>query len=154
VTGYTARDLLFRPTISEYFTTSSYVGVQHKFRNKLTAAILAESLRSWEVRGINFVTAQAFLPGARFDFKPNARWSFQGSFLLSRGEGFHSYDNAQSEFLVSYVRPIRGSVKDGTLETPVSYPIRFSLGLQQQTFYNFAGSTRTTLLPVVHFTLF
>ena len=155
ITGYSVRDLLFRPTIEEYFNTSSYVGLQHKFGNRLTAAVLAEYLRSWRVQNTQYATAQALLPGARFDFRANSRWSVQGSFVLSRGSGYHYYDNAQSEFLVSYVRPVRGSLKDGTGEVPVAYPMRFSFGIQQQTFYNFPGSSKTTsVLPVVHFTLF
>ena len=154
ITGYSARDLLFRPRIVEYFSTSSYLGLQHKFGRRLTAAVLAEYLRSWKVQDTHYAIAQAFLPGARFEFRANPRWTVQGSFLLSRGEGYHAYDNAQSEFLVSYIRPVRANLKDGTGEVPVAYPFRFSFGVQQQTFYNFGGSSRTTLLPVVHFTLF
>ncbi len=154
ITGYSARDLLFRPLIEEYFNTSSYVGLQHKFGNRLTAAVLAEYLRSWRVQSTQYATAQALLPGGRFEFRANPRWSLQGSFILSRGSGYHAYDNAQSEFLVSYVRPIHGKLKDGIGEVPVSYPMRFSFGVQQQTFYDFPGSSRTTVLPVVHFTLF
>jgi hypothetical protein len=45
-------------------------------------------------------------------------------------------------------------VKDGLGDVPISYPMRFSFGLQQQTFYNFSGSAKTTLLPIVHFTLY
>jgi hypothetical protein len=52
------------------------------------------------------------------------------------------------------MRPVQGSLKDGSADVPVSYPIRLSFGVQQQTFYDFAGSSRTTLLPVVRFTLF
>ena len=152
--GYSVRDLLFRPAVMEYFNTASYVGLQRKFGTRLTAAILAEDLRSWRVQGTQFAIAQALLPGARFDFRVNPRWSVQGSFLLSRGMGFHEYDNAQTEFLVSYMRPVRGNLKDGSGEIRVAYPFRFSLGVQQQTFYNFAGTSKTTLLPVVHFTLF
>ena len=55
---------------------------------------------------------------------------------------------------MSYTRPLRGSVKDGAGEVPVAYPMRFSFGVQQQTFYDFPGSSRTTVLPIVHFTLF
>ena len=44
--------------------------------------------------------AQAMRPGARFDYRPSARWQVTGSFTLSRGEGFHTYDNAQSEVMV------------------------------------------------------
>jgi tetratricopeptide (TPR) repeat protein len=155
ITGYSVRDLLFRPVIEEYFNTTSYVGLQHKFGRRLTAAVLAEDLRSWRVLGTDYAIAQALLPGGRFDFRATPRWSVQGSFVLSRGSGYHSYDNVQSEFLVSYVRPLRGSVRDNLGQVPVSYPMRFSFGLQQQTFYDFPGSAnRNTLLPIVHFTLF
>jgi tetratricopeptide (TPR) repeat protein len=152
--GYSVRDLLFHPRVEEYFDTSSYIGLQRKFGSRITAALLAEDLRSWRVENTQFAIAQAFVPGARFEFRANPRWSVQGSFLLSRGSGYHQYDNAQSEFLVSYMRPVRGNLKDGTGEIPIAYPFRFSIGVQQQTFYNFAGSAKTALLPVVHFTLF
>ncbi len=151
--GYAARDLLFRPLIQEYFNTSSYIGLQHKFGNRLTAAVLAVDLRSWRVQGTNYAIAQALLPGGRFEFRANPRWNVQGSFVLSRGEGYHQYDNAQSEFLVSYTRPMHGASRDA-MGDPIEHPMRFAFGVQQQTFYDFAGSTKTTLLPVVHFNLF
>ena len=154
ITGYSVRDLLFHPLVEEYFNTSTYVGLQHRFGNRLTVAALAADLRSWRVQNTQYAIAQALLPGGRFDFHANPRWSVQGSFLLSRGAGFHAYDNAQSEFLVSYVRSVHGSLKDGVDEVPVAYPMHFSFGIQQQTFYDFPGSSRTTVLPVVHFTLF
>ena len=116
--------------------------------------MLAEYLRSWRVKDLQFAIAEAVRPGVRFDYQPNSRWSVQGSFLMSRGQGFHTYDNVQNEFLVSYVKPMRGAVNDGTGETPVSYPLRFSFGLQQQTFYDFPGGGRTTVLPVIRLTLF
>ena len=154
LTGYSARDLLYRGSQSiEYFTTSSYLGLQHKFSDRITAAVLAESLRSWEVFQSRYVIAQALLPGARFDIRATPRWSVQGSFLLSRGQGFHQYDSEQSQFTVSYLRSMHGTLKDGG-DVPISYPIRFSLGVGQQTFYNFDGSTRSTILPVVNLTLF
>jgi tetratricopeptide (TPR) repeat protein len=154
ITGYSVRDLLFRPMVSEYFNTSVYAGLQHKFGNRLTAAVLAEDLRSWRVQGTQYAIAQALLPGGRFEFRATPRWSVQGSAVISRGSGFHAYDNVQSQFLVSYVRPLRGRVKDGSMETPVSFPLRFSIGVQQQSFYSFPGSSRNTVLPVVHLTLF
>jgi tetratricopeptide (TPR) repeat protein len=151
--GYTVRDLLFHPTDEEYFNTSSYIGLQHKFGNRITAAVLAEDLRSWRVQNTEYAIAQALLPGGRFDFRVNPRWKVQGSFLLSRGEGFHEYDNAQSEFLVAYTRSTQGTAKDG-YGVPVTHPFQLSLGLQQQTFYSFDNSSRTTILPIVHFNLF
>ena len=156
LTGYSTRDLLFNPTIEEYFNTASYAGIQHRFGSRITAAILAEDLRSWRVQGLRYATAQAFLPGGRFEFRVNPRWNVQGSFLLSqRKAAMHQYDNAQKRILsCSYTRFTRGNLKDGTGTAPVACPLRFSVGVQQQTFYNFAGSSKTTLLPVVHFNLF
>jgi tetratricopeptide (TPR) repeat protein len=154
LTGYTVRDLLYRPLIEEYFNTSSYIGIQQKFGSRLTAAVLAEDLRSWQVQNTDYAIAQAFLPGGRFEFRANPRWNVQGSFLLSRGQGYHEYDNAQSQFLVSYTRGRRGGPNDTAGGWMESHPFRFSLGVQQQTFYAFAGGTRNTILPVVHITLF
>ena len=48
----------------------------------------------------------------------------------------------RANFLLSYVRPVHGSLKDGIGEVPVSYPMRFSIGVQQQTFYDFPGPAR------------
>ncbi len=155
LTGYTVRDLLFNPLVQEYFNTSSYVGMQHRFGNRFSAAILAEDLRSWRVQGTEYAIAQAFLPGGRFEFRANPRWNVQGSFLLSRGAGYHEYDNAQSEFLVSYTRSGRGGLaRDASRSGAVSNPFRISLGVQQQTFYGFATGSKSTILPVIHFTLF
>lgn len=154
VTGYSVRDLLFHPMTEEYFYTSSYIGLQRKFGRRLTVAALAEDLRSWRVQGTDYAIAQALLPGGRFELRATPRWSVQGSCLFSRGEGFHAYDNAQSQLLVTYTRPFHATLNDGGGEVPVAYPMRFSFGLQQQTFYDFPGSSRTALLPVVQFTLF
>jgi hypothetical protein len=75
ITGYSARDLLFRPTVEEYFNTSSYAGLQHKFGRRLTAAVIADYLRSWRVQGTQYAIAQALLPGGRFEFRATPRWS-------------------------------------------------------------------------------
>jgi hypothetical protein len=44
--------------------------------------------------------------------------------------------------------------RDGVESASVSYPMRFSFGLEQQTFYDFPGHTRTAVVPVLRFTLF
>ena len=140
--------------MQEYFNSSAYAGMQHKFGNRLTVAALAEYLRSWRVQNTQYAIAQALLPGGRFDFRATRHWNVQGSFVLSRGMGYHFYDNAQSELLVSYTRGWKGSVKDGEFDVPVSFPMRFSVGVQQQTFYNFPGSSsvnESTILPVCAF---
>jgi len=152
--GYSVRDLLIRPEIREYYSTSTYAGIQRRLGSRLTVAVLGEYLRSWRVFNETFAIAQAMRPGARFEYRPNNRWQVTGSFTLSRGEGFHVYDNAQSEFMVSYLRPVRRSFDDGGGAVRVAYPARFSFGVEQQSFYNFGGPNRTTFLPVVRLNLF
>jgi hypothetical protein len=74
--------------------------------------------------------------------------------LLSRGQGFHEYDNAQSQFVVSYTHSRGGILKGDGEGPPAAHPFQISAGVQQQTFYSFDGGSRSTILPVIHFTLF
>lgn len=155
ITGYSVRDILFRPTIAEYYTTSAYLGVQRKFGASWKAAVLGEYLRSWRVQGFDFAIAQAIRPALRLQYAPLAsHWSVEAAGAWSRGEGFHAYDNVNNEFLVSYTRLLQRSVRDGSGEVAVSYPLRFSFGLQQQTFYDFPGDQRSQFLPVIKLNLF
>jgi tetratricopeptide (TPR) repeat protein len=156
VTGYSVRDLLFRPLIREFFTTDTWVGVEHKFGQNLAVTGLAKYIRSWRVQDLSFATAQVLIPGVRVEYKANERWSFDGSMDLSRGEGFHLYDNIQSGFLVSYVKPLRRNVNDVNGSLSVDYPLRFSAGIQQQSFYSFTGATGSTssFRPVVRISIF
>jgi hypothetical protein len=107
------------------------------------------------VQDQNFTIAQILVPGARFEFKPNDRWSVDGAFDLSRGQGFHLYDNYQSGFLVTYMRPLHRSFDDGAGAIAVDYPLRISFGIQQQMFPNFTGQGSTSSFrPVIRVSLF
>jgi len=156
VTGYSARDLLFHPLVREFFTTSTWLGVEHKFGKNMSFTGLGKYIRSWRVQDLSFATAQILVPGVRFEYQPNTRWSFDGSFDYTRGEGFHLYDNVQSGFLISYMRPWRRSVEDGSGALAVDYPLRFSVGIQQQSFYGFTGAAGNTsaFRPVVRISIF
>ncbi|MGC2696463.1 MAG: tetratricopeptide repeat protein [Candidatus Angelobacter sp.] len=156
ITGYSVRDLLFRPAVREFFTTATWVGVEHKFGQKAALTVLGKYIRSWRVQELTFATAQIMVPGARFEYKPNERWSIDASTDFTRGEGFHLYDNIQSGFLISYMRPLRRSVNDAAGSLAVDYPLRFSVGLQQQSFYSFTGAagSTSTLRPVVKISIF
>lgn len=154
ITGYMARDVLFRPLVREYFTTDSYIGVQRKFGDHVKASVLGEYLRSWRVQDNLFAIAQAIRPGFNLEVSPNMHWTIQASGMWSRGEGDHFYDNVSNQLLISYVRAVERPLHDGVGAVPVSYPLRFSFGIQQQTFYKFAGRNSSTFLPVVRFTLF
>jgi tetratricopeptide (TPR) repeat protein len=155
ITGYQVRDLLFRPTIAEYYSTSSYAGLQRKFGTAWKAAVFAEDLRSWRVQGVAYAIAQAMRPAFRVDYMPLAsHWSVHAEGMWSRGEGFHAYDNVSNEITVSYTKTLQRPVNDGAGEVAVSYPLRFSVGLQQQSFYDFPGNHQNQFLPVVRLNLF
>ena len=62
--------------------------------------------------------------------------------------------NVQGEFLISYSKPVHRNVNDGTGEISIDYPLRFSVGIEQQKFFNFAGRGQTFFRPVVRLTLF
>jgi tetratricopeptide (TPR) repeat protein len=154
LTGYTGRDLLFRPTIHEYFTTSTYAGVERQFGENIRVTAIGEYVRAWRVEGTQFAIAQTIRPNFGVEAKINQHWSINAGGLWSRGEGFHSYDSVDSRFVVSYVRETRARRRDGVESASVSYPMRFSFGVQQQTFYDFPGHSHTSIVPMVSFTLF
>ncbi len=155
LTGYEARDVLFRPLIREYFTTDAYAGIQHKFGSAWRAAVLAEYLRAWRVQDANWTVAQAIRPGFRLDYEPLAsRWAVHANGTWSQGKGFHAYDNVANEVMVEYTKGLRRVLSDGMGEVPVNYPLRISFGIQQQTFYDFTGKNRNTILPVIRLNLF
>ncbi len=77
-----------------------------------------------------------------------------GDFAFSRGEGIHDYDNVQSSVLISYNKPVRRNVSDSIGEVPVEYPIRFAFGVQNASYFNFAGGNQTIVRPFIRLTLF
>ncbi|HTM89977.1 MAG TPA: tetratricopeptide repeat protein [Terriglobales bacterium] len=151
-TEYSGDDLLFRPRIVEFYETGTRFGVQHKFGDKLTFGILGDYLRAWRVEGSQYALAQALRPGFRFHYQPTSHWSAEGEFAYSRGQGMHFYDNVESRFLVSYVKPVRQMLNSGNGDVPVAYPFRISFGVQQQEFYNLSHGA--TIVPVVQVSLF
>ena len=101
-----------------------------------------------------FATAQALRPAGEIAVRFNNRWSMDGTVAYNKGEGFDSYDNTQGGFYISYSKPLRRSVSDGVETVPVEYPLRFSVGLEEQKFLNFTGRDQSFLRPVVRLTLF
>lgn len=154
LTSYQVRDLQFTPVISEFFSTTTSIGLQRQFGEKLTVAILGDYIRSWRVQDLTFALAQAMRPGAELNYRINNNWSVDGNFTFSRGQGFHDYDNVQSSLLINYLRPFRRGVDDGSGSVPVEYPLRFSFGIQNANYMNFAGRAQTILRPVVRLSLF
>jgi hypothetical protein len=165
VTGYSGRDLQFHGNpagtavfannlFSEFYSTSSYIGVQRKFSDRFRMTVLGEYLRTWRTQRNDFATAQIIRPAFDFEYEIRKNWNIEGSFASSRGMGIHNYDNVQSGLLISYVKPLRRLLNDGSGTLPVQYPLRFSFGFQQEEFYNFTGRGQTMIRPIVRLTLF
>jgi len=154
ITGYGARDLLYRPSIHEYFESDSYAGFQQMLGSKILVSAVAEYLKAWRVEGNAWAYSQMLRPGFSLSVKPNDRWSIDAKGTWSQGMGFHAYDNFNNGILLSYMYPLRGNVNDGTENLPVAYPLRFSFGVEQQTFYDFPGHIRVSVVPVIKLTLF
>lgn len=155
VTGYMLDDLEFRPLVREWFTTSSYVGLEHRWGQVFRLRGVAAYTRGWRVQELSFVTAQAAMPGAEFTIKPNKNWSVDGKFYYSRGMGIHDYDNMRSGLLVTYTHRFRRNLDDGIGQVPVDYPIRISAGVENDDFYNFTGNGKSNIMrPVIRISIF
>jgi hypothetical protein len=154
VTGYSVRDLQFNPLVREYFTTSTYAGLQRQFGQRLKVTALGEYVRAWRIQDALSATAQAIRPAASFEFRAARRWTVDGQVAYDRGEGFHAYDNIQSGFFISYDKPLRRNVAGVSGDIPVEYPLRFSVGLQQDEFPNFTGHGQAIFRPVFRLTIF
>jgi tetratricopeptide (TPR) repeat protein len=154
VTGWGARDDRFYPVISEDYYTSAYLGIERRVSERINFAVVAEDLRAWRVKGYSYAIAQALRPAASVQFAPTRNWSLQVSAAYSRNMGFHFYDAVQSGFAISYAMPVHRSFKDAGKEVELRYPIRFSAGMQQETFFNFTGGQNQQFRPYLRITLF
>ena len=174
ITAYSVRDLKFNPTNPEnleFYSTMTSGGLQHQFGKNLKVAILADYIRSWRVQQetgggslpalpngsippSGSWSAQALVPAGQVQYKFNNRWSADANFSLSRGEGFHSYDNVQNSFFISYTKPFRRSTEDVGGSVPVEYPLRFSFGIETADYYDFTGHGQTIIYPLVRLTVF
>jgi len=154
VTGWGARDEQFFPINREFYYTSTYLGIERRVSEKFKFRVLAEDLRAWRVEGNDWAIAQALRPAGSVEFSPTRNWSVQASAAYSRNMGFHVYDAVQSGFAVSYAMPVRHGFKDPGGQVELQYPIRFSAGMQEETFYNFPGSQSQQLRPYVRIDIF
>jgi tetratricopeptide (TPR) repeat protein len=154
VTGWGSRDEQFAPVVREFYYTSAYLGIEHRVSDRIRFRVVAEDLRTWRVQGSASAIAQALRPAGSVEFAPTRNWGVQASVAYSRNMGFHIYDAVQSGFAVSYAMPVHRGFKDERGEVELQYPIRFSAGLQQETFFNFTGGQNQQFRPYVRISLF
>jgi tetratricopeptide (TPR) repeat protein len=155
VTGWGALNQYFYPVISRDYYTSSYIGVEHRVSERFTFRVVAEDLRAWRVAFGKYAIAQALRPAGRVEFAATRRWTVQASAAYSRNMGFHAYDAIQSGFAISYQMPVihrQFQSDDGDVE--LRYPVRFSAGMQQESFFNFSGGQNQQFRPYVSLSIF
>jgi len=154
VTGWGAGDQVFHPVEIEDYLTSSYVGLEHRFSERLMVRGMVEDLRAWRVVQGRSAIAQDLRPTASVDFKPKRNWEIQATTAFSSTRGFHVYDATQNGFSVSYARPFKRKFRDDSGEVVLQYPIRFSGGVQTETFFNFPGGNNQQIRPFVQISIF
>lgn len=152
--GWGARDEQFFPITREFYYTSAYAGIDHRFSPKFDLTVVAEDLRAWRVEGAAWANAQALRPAGTLQFFPTRNWAFQASVAYSRNMAFHAYDAVQSGFAVSYAIPIHRTYTGEGQNVRLTYPIRFSAGMQQEDFFNFTQGNNRQFRPYVSITLF
>jgi hypothetical protein len=154
VTGWSATDQFYTPVSFENYYTSTYIGAEHRFSERLMARGILEYLRSWRVVTANEGIAQNLHPAAVVEYRPSHNWDIQANTAFSSNRSFHVYDAFQNGFSVTYARPFRRRFRDDSGAVVLEYPIRFSVGLQEETFFNFTGGQNTQLRPYVRISLF
>lgn len=154
VTGWGASDQLFSPENTENYYTSSYLGLERRFSERLTIRAVAEDLRAWRVVGTNTGIAQALRPAGSVQFAPTRNWHLQATTAYSSTRGFHVYDALQNGFSASYAIPFHRGFKDENGEVGLQYPIRFAAGIQQESFFNFSGEHNQQFRPYFSISLF
>lgn len=157
LTGYGVDDLLFKKAYIEYYFTSSYVGFEHRFSPRLDMKALAEDVRSWRIYQSHWGISQNLRPAGSVDFVPRRNWDLQFSSAYSSVRGFHIYDATQNGISLSYSRPLHRVFDDSSTNSrplTLQYPIRFTAGVQQETFFNFPGAQNQTFRPYAEISIF
>lgn len=160
VTGWASNDQLFTSTAygnSENYFTSSYIGLTQRVGEHWNLEGIAEDLRSWRVvpfSPLHSAISQALRPAGKIEYSPNRKWDFEANAAYENTRGFHAYDMIQSGFALSYTRPFGRTFNDKTGEVHLKYPIRFSAGIQEETFPNFALGQNTVVRPYVSIHIF
>jgi|GEM_PF-354015 len=160
VTGWGLNDQSFTSLQrgnSENHNTSSYIGLSHRFSKSLAAEAIVEDIRSWRAvpfSPIRSAISQALRPAAKIDYSPSPHLDIQASSSYESTRGFHVYDVTQNAVSVAYTRPLGRTFNDETGDLHVKYPIRFSGGIQQETFLNFSHGSNQQFRPYFSITIF
>ena len=154
VTGWGATAQHFSPISFENYYTSSYIGLERRFSDRLNVRAVLEDLRSWRIANGNSGIAQNLRPAGTVEFIPKRNWEVKASTAYSSTRSFHVYDATQNGVSVSYAMPFQHKFNDDSGPVTLKYPIRFSAGIQQESFFNFPGSRSQQFRPYVQISVF
>lgn len=154
LTGWGANDQQFTPVGIEDYYTSSYIGFSRRFSDRFNAEAVVEDLRAWRVVSPYSGIAQALRLAGTIDFYPTPSWDLQASLAYENTRSFHAYDATQNGISISYTKALRHKIHDGTGEVDAQYPLQFSAGFGQESFFNFTSGQNQQFLPYVSITIF
>lgn len=154
VTGWGSTAQRFTPGDFENYYTSSYVGLERRFGQRLNVRAVLEDVRAWRTQNGHSGTAQNLRPAGTVEFAPKRNWEIKFSSAYSSTRDFHAYDASQNSFSVSYSKPFQHKFNDDSGDLPIKYPIRFSAGIQQESFFNFPGAHSQQFRPYVQISVF
>lgn len=154
LTGWAVNDQWFKQENTEDYYSSSYIGISHTFSPRVNFQAILEDVRAWRGFGPRWGIAQDLRPGGTVEFSPAKNWDVNLTTGYSNNRGFHIYDAVQNGISVSYDWPFRRMFNETSGAVPLEYPIRFSAGLQQQTFFNFPGSHSEQFRPYIEVSIF
>ncbi len=154
VAGWGANDQKFSPVSYEDYYTSSYIGLEHRFSERLNIRALIEDLRAWRIVGAASGNAQNVRPAGMVDFNPTRNWGIHYATAYSSTRSFHVYDATQNGVSISYSHAFHHMYNGDSKKLILQYPVRFSAGFQEEDFFNFKGGHTQQLRPYVQLTLF
>jgi tetratricopeptide (TPR) repeat protein len=154
VTGWGQSKETFSPRNYQNYFTSSYIGLERRFGEHLDVKAILEDIRAWRVVDTNSGIAQNVRPAAWVNYGFKRNWDLQVSSAYSSTRSFHVYDATQNGFSVSYALPVRRRFTDEGAPLTLAYPIRFSAGVQDESFFNFPSGHNQQIRPYIGITIF
>ncbi len=154
IAGWGANDQQFSPVGIEDYFTSSYVGFARRFSNRWDAQAVVEDVRAWRVVTPRSGIAQAVRYAGTVDFNPTPSWDVQASLSYENTRTYHAYDATQNGVSVSYTKALHRKINDATGEVEAQYPLHFSAGFAQDSFFNYTAGNNQQFRPYVSISIF
>jgi hypothetical protein len=115
---------------------------------------LVEDVRAWRVVTPRSGIAQAVRYAGTINFTPTPSWDLQASLAYENTRNYHAYDATQNGFSVSYMKALHHTINNSTGEVEAQYPLHFSAGVEQESFFNFSSGKNQQFRPYVSITIF